>query len=216
MGADAFYRHCREGGLKVTKKETDFMRSSWISTFTEMEEHMKPEQCKQTSVIGRQFGFDDDEDEDEEREGKLYFARCISGFTRNRCSKNAACNLQFQATVALGAKLAGWELVMAGFQERLLNFVHDEYLYWLYPSELDELVPEVERLMLKGMAYAIPDVKVKVETTVGVHWDKHATEFQKLDKDATGRYIIPDSPMIDEIYGRRPSLQETRKTEGKH
>lgn len=208
LGADSFYKHCREGGLKVTRAETDFMRESWLSTFTEMREHANPEEVKEKPGVARAFGFDTLEEEGEgERDfsGRLYVAHCINGFTRNRASRAAAANCQFQSLVAYGAKLAGWKLVEAGYQDSLLAYIHDEYVYELDPATLDTAIPEIERLMLEGMAIAIPDVKVKVETTVGIHWDKHATEFGKLDKDASGHYIISDPPLIAEIYGQRPS-----------
>ena len=73
-------------------------------------------------------------------------------------------------------------------------------LYCLWPEELDEKVPLVEKLMIEGMRTILPDVKVGVETTCGVNWDKHATEFLKLDKDASGRYIIPVPDLIREIH----------------
>lgn len=206
LSKDSFYKHCREGGVKVTQKETDYMWDAWRGTFVEMGRHMQPELAKEKPTIGRQFGFDDDEEaEGGEDDGRRYVARCINGFVRNRATKTAACNAQFQALVAYGAKLAGWKLVEAGYQGAIVNFVHDEYVYELDPATLDTAIPEIERLMLEGMAIAIPDVKVKVETTVGIHWDKHATEFGKLDKDASGHYIISDPPLIAEIYGQRPS-----------
>ena len=51
MGAAAFYRHCREGGLKITREETDYMRDAWISTFREMRYHMQPERLPNKSWI---------------------------------------------------------------------------------------------------------------------------------------------------------------------
>ena len=45
-------------------------------------------------------------------------------------------------------------------------------LYCLWPEELDEKVPLVEKLMIEGMRTILPDVKVGVETTCGVNWDR--------------------------------------------
>ena len=76
----------------------------------------------------------------------------------------------------------------------------DEYLYWLWPDELEKHVPIIEQLMLDGMRMAIPDVKIGCETTCGWHWDKKATEFLKLEKDENGKYIIKDPEMVTQIY----------------
>lgn len=203
MGAAAFYRHCREGGLKITREETDYMRDAWISTFREMRYHMQPEKLPNKSWIKQTYGYveEDAEPDDSANEGQQYIAKCITGFVRTRCTKNAAENCQFQSITAVGAKLAGFNMIYrGGLADRLCAFVHDEYLYCLWPEELDEKVPLVEKLMIEGMRTILPDVKVGVETTCGVNWDKHATEFLKLDKDASGRYIIPVPDLIREIH----------------
>lgn len=209
MGARMFYQHCREGGLKVTREETDFMREAWLSTFKEMSRHMNPEVAVSNMPL-RHFGMRDDEDENEELDGdekprQLFIARCINGFVRNRASRNAACNAQFQALVAYGAKIAGWNMVYkGGLEDNFIAFVHDEYLYWADPDKLDSQIPEVERLMLEGMAVAIPDVKVSVETSCMLHWDKSAVEFHKLKKDENGRYIIEECEFVKQAYGKLP------------
>lgn len=210
MGCASFFKHCREEGLKITKKETDAMREAWISTFKEMEDHTKPVPApKQRNTFRRQMGMDaDDEEEffsDADSDKRLYIARCINGFVRNNCSANAACNAQFQAVVAFGAKLGGWNLLYhLGMGDRFIAFIHDEYLYWLMPDELDIWIPRVEAEMVAGMKVAIPDVDVEVETTCSYHWDKSkcAKEFHKLDKDENGLYIINEPDMVLEAYGR--------------
>ena len=203
MGQAAFYKHCREGGLKVTPEETNYMRDAWINTFREMKYHMNPERISNRMWVQKAYGYvpEDDETEDDSKSlGQQYIAKCITGFVRNRCTKNAAENCQFQSVVAVGAKQAGWNLIYrGGMSDRLHCFIHDEYVYALYPEELDTRIPVVERLMLEGMHSVIPDVKVGVETSCSRHWDKHATEFVKLEKDAEGHYIIPEPELITEI-----------------
>ena len=208
MGKDAFYRHCREDGLKITKKETDAMYDVWIKTFKEMEDHTKPTPAREQPMsVRKQFGYrdEDEEAEDDDADGdrRKYMAKCVNGFIRNNATANAACNAQFQALVAFGAKLAGWNMLYhLGMGDRLVAFIHDEYLYWLWPEELEYWIPIIEKEMVAGMKIAIPDVDVKVETACSYHWDKGATEFAKLDKDENGRYIIKEPDMVLEAYGR--------------
>lgn len=203
MGARMFYQHCREGGLNITREETDFMRDAWIATFSEMQRHMQPKPIPPSDKIRRKYGFvpdDDDELEDPDQGRQLFIAHCIDGFTRNRASRNAALNVQFQALVAHGAKVAGWNILYRlGMGDRLLNFVHDEYLYWLLPEELETTIPLVEEAMLDGMRQVIPDVKIGVETSCSYHWDKGAPEFAALEKSADRLYLIRDPDIVADI-----------------
>lgn len=76
----------------------------------------------------------------------------------------------------------------------------DEYLYCLYPDELKVHIPKIEELMISGMKKVIPDVKVGVETTCMLHWDKKATEFLKLEWDVDGNPVIAEPPAVKQIY----------------
>jgi hypothetical protein len=183
-------------------EEAEFMRDAWISTFKEMKFHMKPEKLRNSTGFGNQFGFRDDEEEyidPSEQDRQLYRAKLINGMVRNRCSFNAACNMQFQGLVAFGAKLAGWNLVTHGYEHRVVNFVHDEFLYCLYPEELKVHIPVIERLMIDGMRVAIPDVKVGVESSVMRHWDKKATEFHDVKWDEQGRPLIEEPLFVQSV-----------------
>ena len=73
----------------------------------------------------------DDEEEDfedfedpKDKKKHAYMAILKCGQVRDRCSFNSALNYSFQALTALGAKLAGWNLVYNGYGDRLVNFVH--------------------------------------------------------------------------------------------
>lgn len=208
MSERRFYIHCREGGIKLTLQDAAFMRNAWISTFTEMQQHMQPEQIYETSLMRSQLGMDGDEDEDEDDKGFIFSDRCvyraqsINGMVRNRSTKNAACNFQFQSLVAYGAKIAGWKLVYNGFGNRVVNFVHDEYLYYLYPHELKQ-IPRIEKIMLDGMREAIPDVKLGVESSVMLHWDKKAIEYKDLEWDEDGEPIIAEPPYVQKMKEKK-------------
>lgn len=124
LGAERFYLQCRETGVKITMEEAEFMRNAWISTFKEMKKHMQPARAIFVPRIGKVYAAVDTEEEVEEDRGRDYSCTLPCGQVRNRCSFNAACNTAFQATVALGAKQAGWNLVYNGYGPRLWNFVH--------------------------------------------------------------------------------------------
>jgi len=186
----------------MTLDEAAVMREAWIDTFKEMHYHMNPEKAENVKVAFKAYGMDsglDDEEDEEDKGRKDYKAILPCGQVRNHCSFNAACNSQFQGTTANGAKEAGWNLVHAGYGDRITNFVHDEYLYWLWLNELQTHIPIIERLMIAGMKKYIPDVKVGVESSCMLHWDKKATEFTKLQWTPDGLPILEEPPFVKEL-----------------
>lgn len=188
----------------MTLDEATVMREAWIDTFKEMQFHMKPDKAKNVKFSAHAYGMErltEDEEEEEAQEGKgrEYMCKLPCGQIRNRCSYNAACNTQFQGTTAVGAKMAGWNLVYNGYADRLCNFVHDEFLYWLWPNELQTHIPIIERLMIAGMKTVIPDVKVGVESSCMLHWDKKATEFSKLQWAPDGTPILEEPPFVKQL-----------------
>lgn len=86
-----------------------------------------------------------------------------------------------------------------GYAPRMLNFVHDEYLYYLYPEEIKIHVPIIEKLMVDAMAKILPDVKVGVETSLGLHWDKENKEIPKLKWTPEGLPILEEPPFVQEV-----------------
>lgn len=115
--------------MQITKDEAADLRRVWIDTFYEMKQFQNPEECNNTSRFNANYGAYDDEEEESEvdQEGPRQLYRCVlpCGQVRNNCTYNAACNTAFQATAAVGAKQAGWNLVYNGYGPRLANFVHD-------------------------------------------------------------------------------------------
>ena len=75
----------------------------------------------------------------------------------------------------------------------------DEYLYCMYPDELKTHIPIIEKVMIQGMKTVIPDVKVGVETTCMLHWDKKAAEFTKLQWNPDGTPIIEEPPYVKNL-----------------
>jgi len=170
---------------------------------------MQPTEVLDVNAARMQYGADclvsDDEDEDEQDDDtagkKLYVATLINGMVRNNCTYCAALNVQFQGLAAFGAKLAMWNLALAGFLPRLVNFIHDEVVYWLYPEEMKEAIPIVEECMISGMNIALPDVRVGVETTCMLHWDKKAKEFGDLEWTDTGYPILEEPAFVQQALG---------------
>ena len=186
----------------MTLDEATAMREAWISTFKEMQFHMNPPRATSTMASEVAYGLErHQEDEEPEEDDGLheYMAILPCGQIRNRCSFNASCNSQFQGTTAIGAKVAGWNLIYNGYGDRLSNFVHDEYLYWLWPNEIQTHIPIIEQLMIAGMQTVIPDVKVGVESSCMLHWDKKATEFSKLSWTDDGLPILEEPPFVKEL-----------------
>ena len=227
MSAYRLWINLREQGIYITFEEATELRETWIRTFREMKYHMQPEEMSVGSRAMRQYGQEEDQDDDDEVQDdgdnrRLYRAKTILGMLRSRCSFCSALNLHFQAVVACGAKIAGWNLLYyAGMGDRISNFVHDEYIYLLRPEELVVKVPQVEACMLAGMRAVCPHVKVSVETSIMRHWDKGAAvlsimdgkpctldkkthSFVPLDSDGLGGYIIAEPDFVRQAYGQLP------------
>ena len=155
-----------------------------------MDLHMQGTPMPQGSIVKQQYGIDvddaDDEEEMDDTDAKEYawkhgyMAQLINGMIRVKCSYNSSLNIQFQGLAAYGVKMALWELAKAGYLPRMVNFVHDEVLYWLRPDEVDTAIPQIERLMIQGMKKATPHVKVGVESSLMLHWDKGAMTYEDM------------------------------------
>lgn len=128
LGVGTFYKNCREQGVNITQQEAVELREEWINTFTEMKEHMKPQRWYASKDINSQLGFKSEQDTEEEPDDDdnrdRYQCTLICGQKRVNCSYNAACNTQFQGLAAVGAKIAGWNLIKHGYSGRVVNFVH--------------------------------------------------------------------------------------------
>ena len=205
MAAPRFYENCREQGMQLTMKQAEEMREDWIKAFREMKDHMKPEPVHDTKYVGRFFGRRDDDEEEDEDDGthgkQLFRAQLINGMIRNRCTYCAALNVQFQGLAAYGMKMAMWNLAMHGYLPRIINMIHDEVVYYLYPDELAKCIPDIEKCMIDGMRVATPHVKVGVETSLMLHWDKGAVEYVKAKKDDNGLPILEEPPFVQEVLG---------------
>jgi hypothetical protein len=220
MQYSTFYKNGRKQGVKMTIDAAKKLREDWVSAFPEVNEQFKAEPMPANKAVVTGFGLslssmpvaygggDDDDDDDSGGDKQKYRAHLINGMVRSNGSYCSILNIQFQGTAAYGLKLGLWNMAMAGFLPRIVNEVHDEVNYWLYPRELKEYIPVVEKCMIDGMRLACPDVKVKVETTCMLHWDKNAVEFKDVKWDDEGRPIIEEPPFVKEVYGLSTTEKE--------
>ena len=130
----------------------------------------------------------------------MYVSRLVTGMVRNRCTYCAALNTQFQGLTAYGVKCAMWRLARIGMLPRIVNMVHDELIYLLYADELKTMIPIIEQEMIAGMRTATPNVKVGVGTSVCLHWDKKAIDYDKIVWRPDGLPDIQEPPLVTEVY----------------
>ena len=131
MQPKRFYQHCRSQGIELTMQQAEEMVKSWEDTFSEMKQHRIPLKSKSTKLASKFFGLqprtqvgEEEEEDPQDKQKQAYMAILKCGQKRDRCSFNSSLNYMFQAEVALGAKLAGWNLVYNGYADRLVAFVH--------------------------------------------------------------------------------------------
>jgi DNA polymerase I-like protein with 3'-5' exonuclease and polymerase domains len=98
----------------------------------------------------------------------------LTGRLRSHTAYCARHNTIFQGLAADGAKLAVWKLWRNGF--RIVNFIHDEFLIEVPKQDDPALYREseetIKRLMVEGMQEVVPDVKIKVESSISDCWKK--------------------------------------------
>ena len=93
-----------------------------------------------------------------------------------------------------------WRLARIGMLPRIVNMVHDELIYLLYADELKTMIPIIEQEMIAGMRTATPNVKVGVGTSVCLHWDKKAIDYDKIVWRPDGLPDIQEPPLVTEVY----------------
>ena len=107
-----------------------------------------------------------------------------SGRVRADCSYCESRNTPFQGAAADGAKLALYDLVVAGY--RVVAFIHDEVLVEV-PETQDyrPVAEDISRTMVDAMKKICPDVAVSTEYAVMRRWSKDAESVY----DGAGRLI---------------------------
>ncbi len=114
----------------------------------------------------------------------------ITGRIRGGVTFTAARNSPFQGLAADGAKLAMWQLMLAGY--RVVAFVHDEFVIEL-PAAMDHTAAakHIEQICCSTMQELVGDIPVACEYALTDRWYKQATAIY----DSAGKLIPwrPDS-----------------------
>jgi len=103
--------------------------------------------------------------------------RMTRGWMRRRCEKKTqALNTRFQSLVGAGAKYAAWNIQKSCYvndgnpsclyDDRMLLFVHDEFVLEVANENLEAKKAEFQRLMVESMKLFIPDILVEAEVRV--------------------------------------------------
>jgi DNA polymerase I-like protein with 3'-5' exonuclease and polymerase domains len=100
-----------------------------------------------------------------------YPAVNFAGFARGRCAYCDRKNFPFQSLAALGAKVALWDLHVAGLTPAI--FVHDEVVIEMpEESAKEKTIAKIESTLIAAMQRFTRGLPVKVETTVAHEWSK--------------------------------------------
>ena len=120
-------------GLEISVVRAKELKNKWKTFFPEMEEYWKA-------------GY-----------GKS-LCKTDTGFLRNNCTYTAFLNTPMQYRVACGAKIAGYNLMQAGY--KISYFIHDQYGIEHHKDGAEEALEDVKAIMKKSMEIIIPDVKI--------------------------------------------------------
>ena len=217
LGVNTLYRQMRSFGYSVTKDYVGGLIEKWKSVFFEIKQHLNPQVMPGARIESfRDYGFYDDQDEDDDddaeefvadvsaddRSGRyVYMTETLTGRLRVACSFNAACNTPFQGLASDGGKYGLVEMYKLGLKNYMFNYVHDEFDMFLPLTSIKTAVPRIEAAAVRGMKKVLPDVVVKVESTINRYWDKGGVKFKKAEFDKRGKLILPADPeYIQQIY----------------
>jgi DNA polymerase I-like protein with 3'-5' exonuclease and polymerase domains len=108
----------------------------------------------------------------------------LTGRIRGKVSFTAARNTPFSGLAADGAKLAMWQLLLAGY--RVVAFVHDEFVIEL-PRDADHTreAERVNSICCGSMQQLLGDIPVACEYSLADRWYKQATAV----RDGAGNLI---------------------------
>ena len=143
LGIETFTKFAKGYNIDINTDEAGRMKNAWFDAFPEMKLYLQGE------------------------EGYVWTR---SGRLRANTSFCAEKNTPFQGMAADGAKLALWNLTKAGF--KVVGFVHDEIICEVPENEVEFKQKQMEKIMVDSMQNIVPDVKIKVESTVSKRYCK--------------------------------------------
>ncbi len=143
LGTETFTKFAKGYGIDITESEARNMRDAWFNAFPEMKEYLKGEKGYVITRTGR--------------------VRANTTF----CAEK---NTPFQGLAADGAKIALYNLMEAGF--KIVGFVHDEIITEVPKNRIKDLTKQQEKIMIDSMKVVVPDVVIKVESTISERYCK--------------------------------------------
>lgn len=187
LGAGGFVAFAKGYGLKVTKQQGEDLRQVWIETFPEFLDyflHIRKLIDPVEEVIPVQTFL-------------------FTGLERGNVSYTQACNGYFQALGAAGAKAACFDVAKACYAQpesplynsKPINFVHDQILAEVPIDTAHEAAHELARVMVESCNRYLPDVPVKCEPALSIHWSKDTIPAY----DANGRLIPWDLDGVEKF-----------------
>lgn len=135
MSPGTFVDYCKGYGVKMTEGQAMDLKHAWAATIPSIKRFWQVG-SNTTNIL-------------------------VTGRVRSKCTYTAYLNTFFQGLAADGAKLALYLLWKEGF--KTVAFVHDQVLIEVPEAQAAELLPKAESLLIKGMQFVVPDVKISVE-----------------------------------------------------
>jgi len=106
----------------------------------------------------------------------------FSGRVRGGLNFTNGCNTQFQGLVGEAAKEATYELQFCHYNQipqwkplyrnRLVNFVHDEWVAECLREKAEEALPAMEKLLVSVVQKWMPNVPIEIEGKIMERWTK--------------------------------------------
>ena len=143
LGIDTFIEFSKGYGLNISQDEASEMKKTWFEAFPEMRTYLSNEQGHVWTRTGR--------------------LRADTTF----CAEK---NTPFQGLAADGAKIALYNLMKNGF--KLVGFVHDEIITEVPKDKIEEMRVLQEQIMVQSMQVVVPDVAIRVDSTVSERYCK--------------------------------------------
>jgi hypothetical protein len=190
MGPDSFVEFARANyGVNITADDARKLKPRWLQKWPEMVLYLRymGQPGHPATNTGKRIRREHSEPE---MQGKARMEQLRSGRVRGGTGYCDGCNTTFQGMAADGAKRAGWMLFKecyledpyrdgkgptALFGSRLVLFLHDEFVLETPDNEnAPRAAARLAEVMVEGMRYFTPDVKVKAEPLLMRRWYKGA------------------------------------------
>jgi hypothetical protein len=175
MGRDRFIDHAREAyGVIIAPEDFWDFKNAYLDTYPEVREYMRIQ-------------------------GKLSKIEVpVSGFLRGGVGYCDACNGPFQSLGGSAMKSAGFEWVRSAYSRggelfalgaRPLVEVHDQFLSMVPEANAVAAAHVQTRIMERWGSLYVPDIPLKVETTICATWNKGLDPARDASGELTIAYL---------------------------